>query len=192
METKGTKGTNIKSVCTALLCLLMLLVTACNAEPASTSELSAVEEETLLAALNAAEQEPRPAHDFTLARLDGNAVQLSELRGRWVLVNFWATWCTPCIAEMPYLQSLSENRADQLTVLGINMRESPEEAKRFAREHGITFPLLLKPDDETLLAYNVTSLPRTLIVNPEGEIVREYYGQLLPSIFDPWLEERLD
>lgn len=121
---------------------------------------------------------PKPAPDFRLTTLDGQTVALSDLRDRWVLINFWATWCIPCREEMPYLQTLATTHADHLTILGINMRERAAEIRPFVDELGLTFPILLQPDNEMLLAYSVRGLPLTFLVDPKGELVFRQVGPL--------------
>jgi len=139
----------------------------------------------------AATDDATPAPDFRLTTLDGQTITLSDLRGRWVLINFWATWCIPCREEMPYLQVLADAHADQMTVLGINMRESAAEIQPFVEKLGITFPLLLQPDNETLLAYNIRGLPLSFVVSPSGELVLRQVGPLQLGAFDRWLAEQL-
>lgn len=123
-----------------------------------------------------ATNEREPAPDFRLTTLDGQTVTLSDLQGRWVLINFWATWCSPCREELPYLQTLAATHADQLTILGINMRESETAIEPFVAELGLTFPILLQPDDNTLLNYGVRGLPLTFLIDPEGNLVWRQVG----------------
>jgi thiol-disulfide isomerase/thioredoxin len=124
------------------------------------------------------------APDFALTTLDGEPVTLTGLRGRWVLINFWATWCAPCRDEMPYLNELAAAHADKLTVLAVNMRESPEAVAPFVAELAIDLPVLLAPDDATLLAYNVRGLPLSILVAPDGTIVRRIAGPVQPADLD--------
>lgn len=131
---------------------------------------------------------PELAHDFTLPTLTGQSVTLSRLRGQWVVLNFWATWCPPCVKEMPYLQQLVAER--QLVVLGVNFNESAETAAQFVAEHGLTFPILLNPDDITLLVYQVRGLPRTFVIAPDGAIALRIVGEIEPAQFDAWLDEQ--
>jgi thiol-disulfide isomerase/thioredoxin len=131
------------------------------------------------------------AADFQLVTLDGETVQLSDLRGRYVLINFWATWCPPCRAEMPYIQQLADTHADQLTVLGVNMRETAEQVQPFVAKAALTFPMLLYPDDHTLRFYDVRALPMTFVVDPNGELILRQVGQLQPAAFDEWLAAQL-
>ncbi|MGL4649333.1 MAG: TlpA family protein disulfide reductase [Caldilineaceae bacterium] len=132
----------------------------------------------------------RPAaFEFALAALDGGTVSTTDYRGRWLLVNFWATWCGPCVDEMPYLQTLATQSPEQIAVLGINQREDTATIAAFAKELGITYPLLLNPKDATLLAYDVRGLPLTAIIAPDGTLVEVVRGPLTAATFGPWLEQ---
>lgn len=132
------------------------------------------------------------ATDFTLTSLDGDLVVLSELRGKYVLVNFWATWCIPCRKEMPYLQEVFEEHEDQVVVLAVNMNEDAERVRPFIEEFGYTYPILLDPPDELAAEHNVRGLPVSFIVGPDGDIVYRRIGEILPEEFDIWLEENLE
>lgn len=124
------------------------------------------------------------AHDFLLPTLDGATLRLSDLRGRWVLVNFWATWCAPCRDEMPYLDRLATDHADRLTVLAVNMRESEATVRAFVEELDLHLPILLAPDDATLLAYYVRGLPISVLIDPDGMLVRRIVGPVLPGVVE--------
>jgi len=129
--------------------------------------------------------EPRDvAPDFALPTLDGATVRLSDLRGRWVLVNFWATWCAPCRDEMPYLDRLATDHADRLTVLAVNLRESEATVRAFATELDLRLPILMQPDDATLLAYYVRGLPISVLIDPEGIVARRIIGPAPPGVVE--------
>ncbi|MEM7348695.1 MAG: TlpA disulfide reductase family protein [Chloroflexota bacterium] len=131
------------------------------------------------------------ATNFTLTRLDGGELSLVDLRGQYVLVNFWATWCIPCRKEMPYLQDISEKHQDQLVILGINMGEDADRVQPFIDEMGLTFPILLDPPSELTQEHNVRGLPVSFVVGPEGDIVYRRVGEILPEDFDVWLADNL-
>jgi thiol-disulfide isomerase/thioredoxin len=131
------------------------------------------------------------AHDFTLTTLDGEPIHLQDLQGRWVLINFWATWCGPCRDEMPYLQQIYDDYTNQLTVLGVNMREAPDEIQPFIDEIGVDFPILLNPNDEMLLWYGPRGLPLTYVIAPDGSVAHKQFGPLEPETFDAWLAAHL-
>ncbi|MCB0166378.1 MAG: redoxin domain-containing protein [Anaerolineae bacterium] len=133
--------------------------------------------------------EPELAHNFTLTALSGETISLAELEGRWVLINFWATWCHPCVKEMPYLQHLADEY--DVAVLGVNFNESAASVTKFVDEHNLSFPILMNPDDVTLTMYQARSLPRTFIIAPDGTIALQIIGELTPETLDTWFEEHV-
>ncbi len=133
------------------------------------------------------------APDFNLTATDGSQVKLSDLRGKVVLVNFWATWCPPCKAEMPDLNALQQEygRAHDLVVLGINAGDDSQAAvKAFAQQYQLSFPLLLDPDDRVSDAqYAVRALPTSLIIDRTGKIRSQWLGQLSRAEMLAWLRQ---
>jgi peroxiredoxin len=122
------------------------------------------------------------APDFRLASPDGTSMALSDLRGKVVLLNFWATWCPPCTGEMPDLNSLYRQHGNEkdFVVVGVNLRERPVEVASFARERGIAFPLLLDRDGHvTGQDYRIRTLPASVIIDREGRIRDSWSGPLL-------------
>ncbi|MBM3181739.1 MAG: TlpA family protein disulfide reductase [Chloroflexi bacterium] len=113
------------------------------------------------------------APDFTLDTLDGTKVTLSELRGKIVLINLWATWCPPCRAEMPALENAYKQYKDSgVVVLGLNVtnQDSEKDIPPFVDEFGLTFPILLDRDGSVSALYQLKGLPTTYFVNREGII----------------------
>lgn len=131
---------------------------------------------------------PFYAPDFTMTALDGGSVSLSAQRGQWVILNFWATWCAPCVDEMPALQALAASRADSLHLFGINVRESVDLVRAFVAEHAITFPILVSPPDSVLTDYLVMGLPQTVVIAPDGELVWRQFGPLDLADFNTLLD----
>ncbi len=114
-----------------------------------------------------------PAPDLSLETLEGETIALSDLRGQVVIINFWATWCPPCRAEMPALQKVYEQYRDQgLTILAVNQQESNQRVADFTGQFGLTFPILMDRDGRVFARYRVTALPTTFFVDREG-IIRE-------------------
>ncbi len=110
--------------------------------------------------------------DFSGRTLEGETVALAGLRGRVVLLNFWASWCLECRPEMPMFEQLHREFARQgLTVLGINVREGNEAVRRYARELGLTFTLVLDPDGEIGARYGVIGMPPTFLIGRDGRAV---------------------
>lgn len=114
------------------------------------------------------------APDFTLERLDGpgGTVSLSELRGKPLVVNFWASWCIPCKDEAPTLQQTSERyRKQGLVVVGIDAQDFRKDARRFMARYGITYPVAYDGKGSTLGRWGVTGFPETFFVDRSGKLV---------------------
>jgi thiol-disulfide isomerase/thioredoxin len=133
------------------------------------------------AEVNAEVTAPYPGYrapDFAFEDLDGNTVRLSELRGKPVLLNFWATWCPPCRKEIPDLQKFYEQYGDRITLLGIDWGEDAEEVKRFLRRYGATYTNLLDKDGKFFVLYRLTGLPSSYWIDEEGIIRGLWLGAM--------------
>ncbi len=117
------------------------------------------------------------APEFSLMDIEGKRHRLSDYRGRVVIVNFWATWCPPCIAEMPSMQRAWEQlEPDGILLLGINTGESKAAIERFDSKYPVDFPLLMDPDSTVTGAWPVRGMPTTFVVDPEGQIAYRAVG----------------
>ncbi len=118
------------------------------------------------------------APDFDLTDLDGNDVHLADLRGSPVIVNFWASWCGPCVEEFPLLRAAAEQHADDgLVVLGIVYQDRSEAARAFMQSQGATWRALMDPDERVAQAYNIFAPPETYFIGRDGTIVARHIGQ---------------
>jgi peroxiredoxin len=122
-----------------------------------------------------------PAPDFTLKDLSGRDVTLSELEGKVVLLNLWATWCPPCRAEMPSMQELYDMfPRDEFTILAVaapnTSRDSREKIEQHIEENEFSFPVLLDEDMEVNAAYGSGSIPTSWIVGPDGNLIARLIG----------------
>jgi thiol-disulfide isomerase/thioredoxin len=120
-----------------------------------------------------------PAVSYDVKRLDGQTDGLDRYRGSVVVMNLWATWCPPCREEMPALQRFyQENKSKGVVVLGIDQGESAAAAGSFARQRGVTFPILLDASQQYGGSYESIGLPTTVIVDRGGHVVRGIDGEL--------------
>ena len=113
------------------------------------------------------------APDFELQSLDGQMVTLSSLRGRPVMLNFWASWCGPCRVEMPFIQEVFEDedwREQGLTILAVNLGESRSTVKEFMEDNGLSFTVLLDTENKVAAGYNIRGIPTTYFIDKNGII----------------------
>jgi peroxiredoxin len=117
------------------------------------------------------------AADFTLQSLDGESVTLSDLEGKVILINFWATWCHPCIIEMPSMEKIYRKYKDRgFTILAIDIMEKPETVRKFVKEKNLTFPILLDTKGDVKGKYRVSGIPNSYLVNKNGKLVGRFIG----------------
>ena len=125
-------------------------------------------------------ERPEKVPAFTLSDLDGNQISLADYHGQVVLINFWATWCSPCVEELPTMEELRKSLADKpFGIIAINLSEDAETIRSFLERHSIelNFPLVLDAAGETAEKYHVRGLPATMIVDREGKFVFGGVGQ---------------
>lgn len=129
--------------------------------------------------------------DFTLPDLEGKSVSLSDYRGKWVIVNYWATWCPPCLEEIPDLVDLYEHNREDVVVLGIAYEEvNLDYLKEFVESHFISYPVLrMDPIPVTTLG-PVLGLPTTYIISPEGERVARQEGPVTRKAIEAYLARK--
>lgn len=112
--------------------------------------------------------------------IDGKEVSIDDHRGRFVVVNFFASWCTPCLEEHPELAAFdAEHRAEGDAVLvGVTFDDSAEDARAFFEKRGGGWPVIDDPDNSIGVAYGVTKVPETFVISPEGVVVQRYAGAI--------------
>ena len=117
-----------------------------------------------------------PAPDFNLMGMDGETHTLDDLKGKFVLVNFWATWCNPCKVEMPLLEKLHQTlKSEKFTVLGLHVGPGPENIEEFKKLMPISFPIYVDMDLE--VNWGVPGLPTTFLMDPEGKLIYRAVGK---------------
>ncbi|MDH3254447.1 MAG: redoxin domain-containing protein [Acidobacteriota bacterium] len=126
----------------------------------------------------------KTAPGFALEDLDGNRIDLAALRGKPVLLNFWATWCQPCIVEHPVLQAAARRYADRVHFLGVIYQDENDAILRFLRQRGSWGPSLVDPDVKVGIAYGVYGAPETFFIDSSGIVAEKVTGPLSPGQLD--------
>jgi len=121
---------------------------------------------------------PPPAPEFQLPDDKGGVVALKDFRGQFLLLNFWATWCPPCVREMPSMERLSKIMGDRsFTVLGISLdKEGPKKVLPFIKRLGVTFPIAFDTSAKVSGLYGARDLPSTFLIDPQGRVVAAAKG----------------
>lgn len=117
-----------------------------------------------------------PAPSFQLETVDGQIVNMADLKGQFVILNFWATWCVPCIKEMPEFQKAHMSLDQKVKIIGINMAESKEKVDKYIRDKGYSFPVLLDNYGDVSQEYEVLHLPVTFFITPDGIVREKIFG----------------
>lgn len=122
------------------------------------------------------------APDFTLETLDGKKLRLMDLRGKKVLLNFWASWCAPCKEEMPVMQNVYEKHKDQnIEIVAVNLtfgREKISQVEKFVNNYELTFPIPLDIEAEVQDKYQIYPIPTSYFINEKGFIHSKYFGPM--------------
>lgn len=135
----------------------------------------------------------RQAPTFDLQRLDGpGSVDLRELRGQVVVVNFWASWCTECIVEHPDLAAAWARYRDAGVVfVGVAFEDDPSSSRKFMAERGGDWPIVEDPEAKTALGFGVYGIPETFFIDPSGEVVRRHAGPVTYDLLTRQIDDML-
>ena len=128
---------------------------------------------------------PDLAPDFKLKSLDGKPVNLESLRGKVVFLNFWATWCGPCRAEVPDLVALQERYKTRLQIIGLDVDDDDAaEVQKYIDETGINYPVAMTSDDVRFAYGGIPALPTSFVLDTEGRVVQKHVGLLDPALYE--------
>jgi peroxiredoxin len=128
------------------------------------------------------------APDFELKTLTGETVKLSELKGKKVMLNFWATWCPPCKAEMPAMEQFHKEAGDEVVILAVNI-DPHLDVKKFVDENGITFSIPLDEEDKVNEVYQILSIPTTYFIDTKGNIGSKYIGAMELEVMKQYVKD---
>lgn len=130
-----------------------------------------------LSTLVGASTPPAPAPDFTLPSRGGDTVSLQQLRGKVVMINFWASWCGPCRQEMPLLDQMHKRySALGFTLLGVNVEADTQDAERWLEDRPVSFPVLFDRDSKVSELYHVDAMPSTVFIDRKGNLRHLHRG----------------
>jgi thiol-disulfide isomerase/thioredoxin len=125
-----------------------------------------------------ASEKTKAAYDFTLKQLDGDVLDFKDLKGKVVFINFWATWCAPCVAEMPSIHGLYEIYKDnsEVVFVMINVENNETKARKFIKKKKYTFPIYLPNSTQIPKVYESKGIPTTFVIDKEGYITYKKVG----------------
>lgn len=135
-----------------------------------------------------------PAPDFALLTLEGEKITLSDYQGKKVILNFWATWCPPCKAEMPHMQSFYEkNKENGIEIIAVNLTKAEKHGKDkiadFIKEYGLTFPVPLDEDGSIGMQYQAFSMPTSYIIDTKGIITQKIIGPMDEAMMETFTKD---
>ena len=133
--------------------------------------------------------EGKPAPSISRPDLAGERVTLERFRGKWVVVNFFATWCVPCQREHPELMAFAERHPDDVQVLAVLFDDDPERAADFFEENGGDWPVLVDPNGQVSLDYGVRGPPESFLISPEGIVAVRIVGEVTATGLDALVAE---
>ena len=127
---------------------------------------------------------------YSLQDLHGNTQSLSRYRDRWVIVNFWATWCGPCIREIPELMAFADRHPEQVQLVGIAFEKTPvDEIRAFVAEFGVSYPVLIIGQEPLVPMEPLKGLPSTFLISPKGQVVDSHVGPVTADQLTHWLTQ---
>ena len=130
------------------------------------------------------------ALQYALQDVEGTTQSLNQYRNQWVIVNFWATWCGPCIREIPELMAFAKRYPEQVQVLGIAFEKTPvDEIRAFVAEFGVSYPVFLIGDQPLVPMEPLKGLPSTFLVSPSGQVVHSHVGPVSENELVGWLAQ---
>ena len=138
---------------------------------------------------------PNAAPDFTVYDMEGNKTILSEKKGRPVIVNFFATWCSPCVGELPHFEEMYKKYGDKVEFMIVDLTDGYDETKEkvesFIDTNGYTFPVYLDSDINAVVAYKISSVPLTVFIDEDGKITESKVGAMDAETLEGYIKSLL-
>lgn len=133
------------------------------------------------------------ALQYSLKDLGGGVQNLNQYGDKWVIVNFWATWCGPCIGEIPELMSFADRHLDRVQVVGIAFEKTPiDEIRSFVAKLGVNYPVLIIGEEPLVPMEPLKGLPSTFLVSPQGQVVHSHIGPVTENELADWLSRYVE
>jgi peroxiredoxin len=134
-----------------------------------------------------------PAPELTLNNLDGQRVSISDFPKHIMLINNWATWCPPCKAEMPTLSKyFKDHNEDGFMLIGINAGDPKDEVEKFVDEYNLAFPILLDPNNQSLIVFHNANLPSSYVIDRHGNVVLAWTGPINLAMLEKYITPLLE
>ncbi|MFQ5523788.1 MAG: TlpA family protein disulfide reductase [Acidimicrobiia bacterium] len=130
-----------------------------------------------------------PAPEIVLPSFEGETVRLADFRGQPLVVNYWASWCFPCLAEMPGFEAVYQSHKGQVAFLGINLADDPVGAELVLNDTGITYPVAVDREGTSFTAFGGFGMPTTVFIDPDGYIIEMYTGELTAQELDKRIQK---
>jgi thiol-disulfide isomerase/thioredoxin len=127
---------------------------------------------------------PDPAPDFKLITLDGKPLTIAALQGKVVFLNFWATWCGPCRAEIPDLIALQDRYKGRVQIIGLNVDDEEADIQQYVQEMGINYPVAMTSNDIRIQFGGIPALPTSFVLDTEGRVVQKHVGLWNPAVYE--------
>jgi thiol-disulfide isomerase/thioredoxin len=127
---------------------------------------------------------PDPAPELKITTLDGKPLTLASLHGKVIFLNFWATWCGPCRAEIPDLIALQDRYKDRLQIIGLNVDDEEADIKQYADEMHINYPVAMTSNDVRIQYGGIPALPTSFVLDTEGRVVQKHVGLWNPAVYE--------
>jgi len=173
-----------------LILVMMFIVAGCKKKETSQQQQAPVESKEKPTSPSVVKAPPnsdsKPAPSFTLQDLNGKTVSLSDFKSKVIILDFWATWCPPCVKEIPHFVELYKQYNDrQFVIVGISVdREGVGVVKSFVQKYGVSYPVLMT-DGQVEKAYgDIVNIPTTFVIDSEGKIQRKYIGYQDKAVFE--------